>query len=103
MGKNPTHLWLLKLENTARKHLRALTRDQRQSIFLTMRQLLEAENPYAIPEVKKLSGDFAPLRRIPVGEHRILFYLVSELTIHQKHTYKGLLIVVSIIARKDAY
>jgi len=86
-----------------KKQLRALTREHRKGVFDVLRQVAESENPYSLPDVKKLEGELAPLRRIRAGSHRIFFQLNAIEIIQNKTTYKGRLEIIAIHDRKAAY
>lgn len=103
MAKFPPQHWILAFRPNVLKQLRTLTKDQRQNVLAVLRRLLEADNPYSIPHIKKLEGDLAPLRRARAGDFRIFFQLKSEIIQRGSFEYKGKLEIVAVYPRKDAY
>ena len=68
-----------------------------------MKELLEAENPKAIPGAKKLAGQSEDRWRVRQGNYRIIFTVESGEVTHMKHTYKGTIWIQEVIHRRDAY
>lgn len=73
-------------------------------VFDSLQRLLKADNPLAIPGVKKLrEPHLRGLYRARAGDYRILIELQPGSIIHLKHTYKGMLRIVAIAHRSHAY
>ena len=72
----------------------------KNSIFHSLQQLLEAENPYALPFVEKLEArKFDNLRKFRAGNYRVFFFIQHT----EQAVGKGMLVVVSIRHRGKAY
>lgn len=98
------HQWHLEVTESAKRQIRKLPQQDRKAIFRGIKQLLSVENPTAIVGVKKLVGpEFEGLWRKRQGKYRIKFFLEVGEVIHNKFTYKGTVIIESVLDRKDAY
>ena len=79
----------LKIKKTAAKELQRLAKPVRERLISAIDQL--AENPHV---GKLLKGDFSGLRRIRVGDYRII-YEINETEI--------VVLVLRVAQRKEAY
>ena len=71
-------------------------------VFGRIRELLLAENPKALPCVKKIV-DADDEWRVRQGDYRIFFNHSADKVIHEKHEYDGTIFVLRVLHRKDAY
>jgi mRNA-degrading endonuclease RelE of RelBE toxin-antitoxin system len=100
----PTHQWHLEVTRTARKHLDELPLQDRMAVFRSLVEVLVAENPTSLPDVKKLvEKKFEGQWRKRQGNYRILFSIESKEIVHEKFTYKGTITVNSVVHRSKAY
>jgi mRNA-degrading endonuclease RelE of RelBE toxin-antitoxin system len=98
------HKWLLSFEANVPEQLRKLPPKDRMAVFRAIAELLLAENPASVAGVKKLiEKRFDGMLRQRQGDYHILFELQPGKEIHQDHTYKGKLHLVSVIHRSQAY
>jgi len=71
---------------------------------MPMEQILNTDDPYLLPFVAKIKDKrFDGLRKFAVGNYRVYFRAVSEEIKHQKHNYKGTVLIITIVNRRDAY
>jgi mRNA-degrading endonuclease RelE of RelBE toxin-antitoxin system len=104
MSRNPAHKWLLIIQPEAKQQFDRLTRSSRRATFRHLRDLLNADDPYALPFVEMIQSKiFERQRKFRVGDYRIIFAIESEEVIDQKHQYKGTLFVLDVLHRKEAY
>ncbi len=101
MSKFTPHKWKLIIFPAVKKAFNTLSSEQKQGVFDAVRPLLEADNPYAVPGVKKLKGKFSNLWRVRARDHRVFF--IVKVIEDENSPYKGNLEIHDIIARKDAY
>ena len=101
----PTHQWHLKVTSAARDQITALpSARQRMAIFAAIRELLIAENPTAVPGVRKLVGEqFADQWRQRQGDYRIFFTVQHGEIIHAEYSYKGVVTIFTVVHRSRAY
>lgn len=99
-----TYQWHLKVEETARKQLSKLSSQERMAVFRLIAELCAADDSYILPNVMKLREKrFEGIYRRRQGNYRIFFLAEpGEVEVH-KHVYKGILQVLRILHRKDAY
>lgn len=68
------HKWLLSFEDIVPEQLSDLPTKDRQAVFRSIAQLLQAENPASVQGVKKLiEKRFEGLWRQRQGDYRIFF------------------------------
>ncbi|MEO8396500.1 MAG: hypothetical protein ABI700_26135 [Chloroflexota bacterium] len=104
MAKHSPHLWHLEVEKRACDQIRDLTSKDRQAVFQGIRELLLAENPQRANDVRKLvEKRFEGLWRKREGDYRIFFALETEAITIDKFTYRGKVIIVEVLNRKEAY
>ena len=98
----PSYKWLLKIEPEARKNVAALpTSALRMSIFRSIRELLEADNPFFVSDVLKIKK-YKNVWRKRQGDYRIFFTLNSTPVKRDKHQYKGTLYLLTIRKRDES-
>ena len=98
------HNWHLVVSPQGRADLRLLSAKERKQVFASIKQLLEAENPFALIGVKKLVGKrFDSLWRQRSGDWRIIFALDSTRTTLLSHSYKGTIQIYRVLRRDEAY
>ncbi|MBI1260038.1 MAG: hypothetical protein GC204_21425 [Chloroflexi bacterium] len=104
MASHSPHLWHLEVEKRARDQIRDLPSKDRRAVFQGIRELLIAENPQRVNDVRKLvEKRFEGLWRKREGDWRIFFALEpGEITV-DKFTYRGKVIIVEVLNRKEAY
>jgi len=103
-SRNPPHKWFLKIDPNAKRAFNALQSGYKRGIFHRLRELLNADDPYSSPFVEMLKAkDFERIRKFRVGNYRILFVLRYEEISLRNHTYKGMLLILDIRDRKEAY
>jgi len=104
MSRNPTQQWWLRLNRAVRDELRQLPASTRKTFFRQLRLLLEADDPYLLPFVEKLKDKrFEGVQRFRAGNFRVKFIVQAETIMRERHTYKGVLFIVAISDRKEAY
>lgn len=98
------HLWLVKPSNKREfdKALSKLPRSDKLAVFDSLAKLAQAENPCAVPGVKRITTSES-LWRQRQGDYRILFEIRSDLVIHLKCEYRGTIFVENVQHRKDVY
>ena len=83
---------------------RLMRSGHKRSLLNSLHQLVNSDDPYSLRSVKLLqSGKFERLRKFRVGPYRVFFEGVPGDLSHQKHPYMGIIIIVDIRQRKDAY
>ena len=76
----------------------------KRSFLHSLHQLVNADDPYRLPFVEMLQAEkFHRLRKFRVGSYRVFFEVRREEMIHEKHRYSGVVIIVDIRRRQDAY
>jgi mRNA-degrading endonuclease RelE of RelBE toxin-antitoxin system len=76
----------------------------RRRVFQSIRELLLADNPKALSDVKKLvEVRFEGLWRKRQGDYRIFFTIDVSETIYQGFTYKGVVTIRAVLHRSKAY
>jgi mRNA-degrading endonuclease RelE of RelBE toxin-antitoxin system len=104
MSKNPPHKWHFFVDTEALSALRKMQRGHRMAVLRHLRLLVNADAPYELPFVQALQGkEYEHVRKFRVGDYRILFTLDTRPITHNKFTYKGTIIILSIGQRKDIY
>jgi len=99
-----THKWHLVATNTARENLDELSSRDLMGVFRSLKLLLEADNPAAVQGVKKLvEARFEGQWRQRSGDWRIFFTIEHGEVIHEKHIYKGVLTLLAVRRRDEAY
>jgi mRNA-degrading endonuclease RelE of RelBE toxin-antitoxin system len=71
-------------------------------VFGRIRELLVADNPKALPNVKKII-DADDEWRARQGDYRIFFNHTSEKVTHEKHEYDGTILILRVLHRSEAY
>ena len=100
----PTHKWYLEVSKTARVQIDGLPLQDRMAVFRSLVEVLVAENPTTLPDVKKLvERKFEGQWRKRQGNYRILFSIESKEIVHEKYLYKGTVTVNSVVHRSKAY
>jgi mRNA-degrading endonuclease RelE of RelBE toxin-antitoxin system len=98
------HKWLLRIEPNAKLQFNALSRSNKQALFRKLRELLTVEDPYHLLFVEMLQAKkFERHRKFRIGDYRVLFVIKPIEVTHLKHTYKGILYILNILDRKEAY
>lgn len=98
------HKWLLVVQPAAQERFNGLARANKRAVFRHLKELLNADDPFALPFVEMLKGKkFARVRKFRVGDYRVFLVLESGEVSHLKQTYKGRLHLVDIRDRKEAY
>ena len=104
MTKRSSHLWYLEVEDRARDQIRGLQAKDRQAIFQGIRELLIAENPQRANDTRKLvEKRFEGLWRKRQGDYRIFFAVETGQITVDKFTYRGKVMIVEVLNRKEAY
>lgn len=104
MSNHPTQQWLLILQPEAKASFDELPSSGKHLIWARLQQLLESSTPYLLPMVQMLKDKrFHRSRKFRAGDYRVLFTIEDNEITHQKHTYKGVLIIIAISNRRDAY
>jgi mRNA-degrading endonuclease RelE of RelBE toxin-antitoxin system len=95
--------WCLDIKDTGQRTFNKLpTSKDRMAVFDALQELLEAEDPYFVPGVKKLlEAQFEGMRRQEVGNFRIMFWLDSDECVRDEHTYKGTLHLFAVVRRNE--
>jgi len=98
------HKWLLMVQPAAQERFNGLARAQKRAVFRHLRELLNADDPLALPFVEMLKGKkFARVRKFRVGDYRVFLVVESGEVTHLKRAYKGWLYLLDIRDRKAAY
>jgi mRNA-degrading endonuclease RelE of RelBE toxin-antitoxin system len=98
----PTHEWHFEISRRARVQIRELREKDRRAVFGSIRALLEAVNPKALRDIKKIIGSDDEWRKRQ-GDYRIFFTIdVGEIEVN-KHRYKGIINIVRVEHRSTAY
>jgi mRNA-degrading endonuclease RelE of RelBE toxin-antitoxin system len=99
--RNPPHKWRLVIRPEAKTAFDALQLGEKQGVFRRLRELLNADNPYALPFVEMLKDKkFERVRKFRVGDIRVFFVVDSSVIQHLQHTYAGTLVLLDVrIAR----
>jgi mRNA-degrading endonuclease RelE of RelBE toxin-antitoxin system len=97
MSKNPRHQWKIFPNPRISKNLSALSKEARQGVFRVLRILLESDDPYRVPGVRKMEGIFSRYHRARAGDYRIMYRI--ELLNPRKDTKGGLSLLKSTIGR----
>lgn len=98
------HLWYLDVEDKARNQIRGLQSKERQAVFTAIRELLVEENPrYAYDTRKLVEKRFEGLWRKRQGDYRVFFAIETGHVVVDKFEYKGIVTIVEVLHRKDAY
>jgi mRNA-degrading endonuclease RelE of RelBE toxin-antitoxin system len=96
------HKWFLGFDDHVPKQLTKYPASDRIAIFRAIAELLKADNPAAVPGVKKMvETQYAGLYRQRQGDYRILFAIEHGEIVHLKSAYKGRLYLDSVIHRRD--
>jgi mRNA-degrading endonuclease RelE of RelBE toxin-antitoxin system len=96
--------WLLIVQPTAKRAFNNLQRGEKRAVFRRLEELLNADDPYALPFVEMLQATrFERNRKFRVGDYRIFFVIESIAVTHLKHTYKGTVFLLDIRNRNQAY
>lgn len=104
MSRNPAYQWLLIIEPPAQQIFDRLAPSVKRTIFRHLRDLLSADDPYSLPMVEMLKAvKFERTRKFRAGNYRVVFAIESGTFNHLKHEYKGVLYMLDIWERKDAY
>ncbi|GIK67329.1 MAG: hypothetical protein BroJett018_51230 [Chloroflexota bacterium] len=104
MSRNPPHQWLLIIEPPAQEMFDTLTPSVKRTIFRHLRELLQADDPYNLTFVEMLrETKYQRMRKFRAGNFRVLYAIESVSITHLKHEYKGVLYLLDIWERKDAY
>ena len=104
MSKNPTHLWHFFVLPQARQMLPTMQPGHRLSFLRHLRRLVIADAPLELDFVNTLEGEeYRGIYKFRIGDYRVLFSLDSRSVIHQKHNYKGTVVITKIDWRKDIY
>ncbi|MBZ0318424.1 MAG: hypothetical protein K8L91_18575 [Anaerolineae bacterium] len=99
-----THLWHLTFDEDVPDQLSELGFRDRMAIFHSIKELLEAENPSALTDVRKLlEKRHLGLWRKRQGDYRILFTISAGQIEHQNFVYKGMIHIVAVVHRSKAY
>jgi mRNA-degrading endonuclease RelE of RelBE toxin-antitoxin system len=103
MPEKQTHKWLLQITKKGQGDVDELPPKDGLAVFNSIRELLIAENPYAVQGVKKLlDKKFQNSRRQEQGDWRIFFTIIPGEIKHLKHQYKGKLILIAIMRRTES-
>jgi mRNA-degrading endonuclease RelE of RelBE toxin-antitoxin system len=96
------HKWLLAFEPEVVGQLARLPSRDRMAVFRSLAELLRADNPKAVPNVRKvvLSEDIWRQRQ---GDFRILFRLEPGKVTHLDCDYVGILHLLAVLRRDKAY
>lgn len=98
------HLWQLEVERKALDQIRELQPKDRAAVFQGIRELLIEENPRAASNTRKLvEKRFEGLWRKRQGNYRIFFAVESGEVVVDNFNYRGKVIIVEVVDRKDAY
>jgi mRNA-degrading endonuclease RelE of RelBE toxin-antitoxin system len=100
--KLATHKWHFTHFRDIREQIRKLPRKEQLRVYKAMEQVLRADNPKALLEVKKLV-DSENQWRIRQGKYRIIFTIDTSPIEHDKHEYLGTIHFISVSHRKEAY
>jgi mRNA-degrading endonuclease RelE of RelBE toxin-antitoxin system len=104
MSPNPSHKWLLNIQNNAQDRFNRLTTVEKRIISRQLRELLLADDPNTLPFVEMLQAKkFNRIRKFRAGNYRVFFALEIGEIIHQGHTYKGTFFLLDIRDRQEAY
>ena len=96
------HKWCLKFEDGFLDQFSNLDQKTKKIGYRQIQALLEADNPYGLPKVLKVKSQ-GELRRIRVGNYRLFFIIEDGEAICEKSIFQGVLWLVKIKDRKDAY
>ena len=104
MGKNPPHKWHFQFTPAAFTAFQSMQPGHKRSLLHSLRQLVNADDPYTLPFVEMLQAErFHRLRKFRVGPYRVFFAVRREEIIHEKHPYRGVVVIVDIRSRREAY
>ncbi|MEQ8673500.1 MAG: hypothetical protein RLP44_06015 [Aggregatilineales bacterium] len=104
MSRNPPHKWLLNIQPNAQKRFNSLSITEKRGVFRRIRELLNADDPYAAPFIEMLKEKkFERVRKFRVGNYRVFMVIEFAEITHQEHTYRGTLFLLDIRDRKEAY
>lgn len=97
--------WLLVVSDEAQEQLDELDRHDRMLIFDKLIELLNADDPTdksKVTDIKRLKArEYEGLWRKRAGDWRILYRVITEPVTHLKWEYRGQLIVVALLNRRD--
>jgi len=65
------------LHRNAARYLRRMPADRRAQMETALREVAAAEDPPALPNVKRMSGEWSGCARLRVGRYRAIFHLVD--------------------------
>jgi mRNA-degrading endonuclease RelE of RelBE toxin-antitoxin system len=99
----PSHKWHIEFSKRAKKQLKELSSEDRMRVFHSIATLLKADDPQAIPGVKKLEGTKSPLYRQRKGNYRIIFYAEVVRISVLGFVYKGILYIAEIALHREGY
>lgn len=103
-SRNPSYRWLLIIQPGAKEAFDNLSPAVKRGIFRRLRELLIADDPYALPFVEMLQAKkFGRIRKFRMGNYRVFFVIEPVEVIHLKYTYKGRFFLLDIRDRKQAY
>ena len=98
------HKWLLVVQPAAQERFNGLPSAQKRAVFRHLRELLNVDDPFALPFVEMLKDrKFARIRKFRAGDYRVFLVVESGEVIHLKRAYKGRLYLLDIRDRKEAY
>ena len=96
--------WLLIIDPAAQARFDSLPSAQKRAIFRHLRELLNADDPYAISSVEMLKDKkFSRVRKFRAGDYRVFFAVEIRAVTHMNQSYKGSLFLLDIRDRKEAY
>lgn len=99
-----SHKWHFQITDEARVQIRRLTPYDRRKIFQSIRELLLADKPGSLQDVKKLvEPRFEDQWRKRQGDYRIFFTIDLQATEHQGFRYQGIITVLAVRHRSNAY
>lgn len=104
MPTHRSHQWYLEVDEKAREEIRELPANVRRTVFEGIRELLIEDNPTLASNTRKLvEKRFEGLWRKRQGDYRIFFAIDAQRIVVDKFSYRGKVIVVEVLNRKDAY
>jgi len=65
------------LHRNAARYLRRMPADRRDQVKIALRELAAAEDPLALPNVTRMSGEWSSCARLRVGRYRAIFHLID--------------------------
>jgi mRNA-degrading endonuclease RelE of RelBE toxin-antitoxin system len=104
MSANVPYQWLLKISPDAQKRFNLLDGPTKRAIFRKLKELLTADDPYAVGYVEMLQADtFERARKFRAAHYRVFFIVQRQEVTWLKRAYKGTLFFLDVRNRKDAH